>query len=60
VPNGAYNLIARYTGSNTSIIGRTNVSFAAGHLYTIGARGDTTVKSSTATNRPFLDNTANR
>lgn len=60
VPNGVYNLITRYTGSNTSIISRTNVSFVAGHMYTITARGDTTVKSSTATNRPFLDNTANR
>lgn len=60
VPNGVYNLITRYTGSNTSIISRTNVSFVLGHMYTIAARGDTTVKSSTATNRPFLDNTANR
>ena len=60
VPNGVYNLITRYTGSNTSIISRTNVSFVAGHVYTITARGDTAVKSSTATNRPFLDNTANR
>jgi hypothetical protein len=27
---------------------------------TIGARGDITITSTTATNRPFLDNTANR
>jgi hypothetical protein len=39
---------------------RTAVSFSAGRVYTIGARGDMTITSTTATNRPFLDNTANR
>jgi len=29
-------------------------------VYTIAARGDITVTSSAAANRPFLDNTANR
>jgi hypothetical protein len=36
------------------------VSFNGGKVYTIGARGDITVVSTTATNRPFLDNTANQ
>jgi hypothetical protein len=60
LPEGIYNLGARYTGVATNAISRTGVSFLAGRVYTIGARGDITVVSTTATNRPFLDNTANR
>lgn len=60
VPAAVYNLGTRYTGSATNAIARTGVSFVAGRVYTIGARGDITVVSTTATNRPFLDNTANR
>jgi uncharacterized protein DUF4397 len=59
VPAGVYNLITRYTGSNTSVITRAAVSFVGGRVYTIGARGDITVVSTTATNRPILDNTPN-
>jgi len=58
VPNGVYNLITRYTGSNTSVITRASVSFVGGRVYTIGARGDITVSTGTAA--PALDNTANR
>ena len=57
---GVYDLSTRYAGVSTSAISRTGVSFVAGRVYTIGARGDITVTSTTATNRPFLDNTANR
>ena len=53
-------LSTRYTGSSTNAIVRAGVSFVAGKVYTISARGDITVTSTTATNRPFLDNTANR
>jgi hypothetical protein len=60
IPAGAYDLNTRYAGASTNAITRTAVSFAAGRVYTIGARGDITVTSTTATNRPFLDNTANR
>lgn len=60
LPAGVYDLGARTTGSTTNAISRTTVSFSGGHAYTITARGDMTVVSSTATNRPFLDNTANR
>jgi hypothetical protein len=60
LPAGTYDLGARLTGSATNTIARTAVAFAAGRVYTIGARGDITVVSTTATNRPFLDNTANR
>ena len=63
VPNGVYNLITRYTGSNTSVITRAGVSFVRGHVYTIGARGDITVTPTTtcpATSTTCLDNTANR
>lgn len=60
LPAGAYDLSTRYAGASTNAIVRTAVTFAAGRVYTIGARGDITVTSTTATNRPFLDNTANR
>jgi len=60
VPGGFYDLGTRYAGVSTNAISRTGVSFLAGRVYTIGARGDITVISTTATNRPILDNTANR
>jgi hypothetical protein len=60
LPAGSYDLSTRYDGASTNAIVRTAVSFGAGRVYTIGARGDITVTSTTATNRPFLDNTANR
>lgn len=60
LPAGTYNLATRYAGSSTNAISRAAVPFVAGRTYTIGARGDITITSTTATNRPFLDNTANR
>ena len=60
IPAGVYDLGTRLTGVTTNAIARTAVSFSAGKVYTISARGDMTVVSTTATNRPFLDNTANR
>lgn len=60
LPAGVYDLGARLSGVTTNAVSRTAVSFVAGRVYTIGARGDITVVSTTATNRPFLDNTANR
>ena len=60
VPMGVYDLNTRYAGTATNAITRTGVSFIGGRSYTVGARGDITVVSTTATNRPFLDNTANR
>jgi len=60
VPTAVYDLSTRITGSTTNAIVRTGVSFLGGRVYTVGARGDMTVVSTTATNRPFLDNTANR
>lgn len=57
---GTYNLALRYAGATTDAVTRTNVAFVAGRVYTITLRGDITVVSTTATNRPFLDNTANR
>jgi hypothetical protein len=56
---GIYDLQAR-TAAGTNAIVRTNVNFVAGHVYSVNARGDMTVTSTTATNRPFLDNTANQ
>lgn len=57
---GAYDLTITYSGDATPKITRTNVGFEAGHRYSITARGDMTVTSTTATNRPFLDNTEHR
>jgi hypothetical protein len=57
VPNGVYNLVTRYTGSDTTVISRANVSFVRGHAYTVGARGDVT--KTTGTQAPALDNTSN-
>lgn len=60
LPNATYDLNARVEGSSANAITRTGVSFVAGRVYSISARGDITVVSTTATNRPFLDNTTNR
>lgn len=60
LPGGVYDLATRYAGASTNTIVRTAVSFSPGRVYTIGARGDITITSATAVNRPFLDNTANR
>ena len=58
---GSYDLNTRTAGSSTNIATRTAVSFSAGRVYTIALRGDITLPSTgTATNRAFLDNTANR
>lgn len=57
---GVYTIYTRYPGINTNLITRADVSFVIGRVYTISSRGDMTVVSTTATNRPFLDNTANR
>ena len=58
--SGTYDLSTRYTGSATNVITRTAVAFVPGRVYTITARGDITITSTTAINRPFLDNTVNR
>lgn len=63
VPIGTYNVFARVAGATTNAISRTGttaVSMAGGRIYTISARGDMTITSTTAANRPFLDNTPNR
>ncbi|MEW5918378.1 MAG: DUF4397 domain-containing protein [Gemmatimonadota bacterium] len=60
VPGGVYTISTRAAGATTNLITRTSVSFSAGRVYTISARGDMTVTSTTATSRPFLDNTLNR
>jgi hypothetical protein len=60
LPAGLYNLSTRYPGSSTNAITRIGVSLFGGRAYTVTARGDITVTSTTATNRPFLDNTASR
>jgi uncharacterized protein DUF4397 len=60
VDPGVYDLSTRLAGQTANAVTRTAVSFSGGRVYTITARGDMTVTSTTATNRPFLDNTTNR
>jgi hypothetical protein len=60
LPVGFYDLSTRYTGVTTNAIVRTGVQFLGGRMYTIGARGDITIVSTTAATRPILDNTPNR
>jgi Domain of unknown function (DUF4397) len=60
LPPGIYDLSTRTAGSSTNAIARTAVGFGGGHFFTITARGDITITSTTATNRPQLDNTFNR
>jgi hypothetical protein len=60
IPPGVYDLFARAPGSTTNLITRTAVSFVIGNVYTVGARGDMTVTSTTAATRPQFDNTPNR
>lgn len=60
LPSGVYNLFTRHDGSTTNVIVRTGVNLLAGRVYTIAARGDMTIVSTTAATRPFLDFTSNR
>lgn len=57
---GVVDLVVRTAGVTTPAFTRTAVSFSPGRVYTVTARGDITVTSTTATNRPSLDLTANR
>ncbi|RQO67728.1 hypothetical protein DBR43_24760 [Pedobacter sp. KBW06] len=60
IPQGVYDLLLRYPNSNTNIYTRTEVSFTKSNTYTLTLRGDITVGGTTAANRTFIDNTANR
>jgi uncharacterized protein DUF4397 len=58
VPAGSYSLSV--AGLGATPLTHAAVALAGGRYYTITARGDMTVTSSTATNRPTLDNQPNR
>lgn len=60
VPGAPYDLTVRYAGSNTAVIALSGVSLSLGRVYTVSARGDMTVVSTTAATRPQLAATANR
>lgn len=60
LPPGVYDLAARYTGVTTNAIAQTAVSFSAGRVYTVNARGDITITSTTASTRPILTTVTNR
>lgn len=58
VDPGNYDVSTYVAGSTTPVITKTGVAFNAGRVYTVTAYGDMTV--ATGTNKPTLDNTANR
>lgn len=64
LPEGVYDLNTRYAGSATNVLTRTGVSFVAGSVYSITAKGDITVAPTTtacaAATRTCLDNTLHR
>jgi len=63
VPFGIYELYCRYPNNPANIISRngtSTVSVIKSNTYTFSIRGDMTVVSTTAANRPFIDNTPNR
>ena len=61
VDPGVVELYTTVAGSGTKVIARTGVTLVAGRIYTVTGRGDITLPyTGTATNRPFLDVTANR
>jgi hypothetical protein len=60
IPAAVYDLTARASGSNTAVSVATAVSLSVARVYTVSARGDITVVSTTAANRPILTTTANR
>lgn len=64
LPARTYNLATRYAGATTNAMTRTLVTFNAGRVYTITARGDILTAPTTtgcaAANRTCLDNTVNR
>jgi hypothetical protein len=59
LPPGFYGLFARY-GSGTTAITNSGLSFLPGRVYTVTARGDSTITSATDSKRPILDNMPNR
>ena len=60
VPNGVYDVSTRLAGSSANAITLTAVSFVAGRVYTVSARGDMTIVSTTLANRPILQSNVNR
>jgi hypothetical protein len=60
LPGAVYDLVTRSAGGTVALISRTGVSFLPGRVYSISARGDMTIVSTTLANRPILDFTSNR
>ena len=60
VTPGVYNLATRYAAATTNAITLAAISFVAGRVYTVSARGDITVVSATLANRPILNHNSNR
>jgi hypothetical protein len=57
---GPIDLVLRNVGSTTAVATTTNAALISGRVYTVAARGDITVTSTTAANRPQITATLNR
>jgi hypothetical protein len=57
---GPIDLVLRNVGSTTAVATVTGGSLLSGRVYTVAARGDITVTSTTAANRPQITATLNR
>jgi hypothetical protein len=60
VPVGIYDVSVRSGASGTNLATLAAVGFSGGRVYTIALRGDMTVTSTTAANRPILQSNLNR
>jgi hypothetical protein len=60
VPAGVYDVSVRSGAAGANLAALTGVSLAAGRAYTIALRGDMTVTSTTAANRPILQSNTTR
>jgi|GEM_PF-293870 hypothetical protein len=58
--SGQLDFVVRAAGSNATVASVTGVAIIGARVYTVAARGDATVTSTTAATRPQLTTTANR
>ncbi|HYD51284.1 MAG TPA: DUF4397 domain-containing protein [Gemmatimonadaceae bacterium] len=60
VPAAGYRVVVRLPGTTTDAVVASNIGLERGVVYTISLRGDLTVTSATAANRPILEVWTNR
>src|SRR5262249_16772424 len=60
VDSGAYDLNLRPSATDAAVVTLTAVSVAVNRVYTVALRGNMTVTSTTAADRPILQSNPNR